>query len=225
LLLVFGPTARAAPDDAKPAPQKLWEAFPLNPTGERVERSQQPGPFTPPKKPTTKRPTTKQPTTKQPTAQEPTTTSPQEETQAVAEIADSASGTKFVLFVLAASLLLFVAAVVSVLLRAGHTRVHPATFVGTAGLDAGSDATRHRPGGIFDRARPRLKPTRPRVTRRRGARRVAVRGVLHRRSRVRNLGLPARRIRDVVLTEDTAPAIVGAGIAVVLAILIIQFVG
>lgn len=214
LLVVSAPAALAASGDPKPAPQKLWKAFPLNPTGERLG-----GPA--PAKPV--------PATPVPAAPllPPTTTGPLQETQAAGDTADPASGTNMALFALAAGLLVLLAAgLVSVRLRAGHARVRTAPLgLGTAALDAGSGAGAQRHPDISGRVRQRPRLVRPRVTRLPRAIRRAVRGGPSPRTLARNLGRRARRMQESVWTEDTAPAIVGAAIAVVVAYLIVRFVG
>jgi hypothetical protein len=222
LLVVSAPAALAAPKDPKPAPQKLWEAFPLNPTGERLGRSQE----TAPAKPASAKPARAKPVPVAPLLP-PTTSSTPQGTQAAGDDVDPASGTNLALFALAAGLLVLLAGgLVTVRLRAGHTQVRSARlWEGTRGLDTGPGAGAQRHPDISGRVRQRSGLVRPRVTR--SSR--ASRRVVHRRpspqALARNLARPARRLQEAVWTPDTAPAIVGAAMAVVLAYLIVRFVG
>ena len=200
LVAVVVQGAPAAPGDPKPAapPQELWNAFPLNPKGERLgSHAGSKAPFTPPAKP-----------------------------QAVAETPPKASRSDLPVLALAggAGALIFLALLGFAAMRlhrvAGRRRRSAPLWQGTAGIEM-SPVARLQQYEDVDVAltRPSRFAARD-IEHRSGARRRPQ----HPRA-YRDLHATLHRIRRAIWNEDTAPVIVGCAIAIVVAFLIVYLVG
>ena len=203
LVAIAAPAAPAAPADPKQAapPQELWNAFPLNPKGERLvpERPQAgpKAPFTPPAKP-------------QAVAETPSETS----TGDVPVLALVGGAGAFVLL----ALLGFAA------VRLRHGAVNPRRSVplwqGTAGIESSPVARlQHYADVDVSLTQPSRFGTGD-VESRSGARDHRPRS-----PSPRDLGAVAQLVRDAIWNENTAPVIVGSAIAIVTALLVIYMVG
>ena len=203
LLAVAASTAVAAPGDPREGapPQELWEAFPLNPRGERLrsdqQRAGQSGPFTPPGRP-----------------------------QVAAEISSEAASSDLPLLTLAGGagtlILLALLGFATVRLRnvAGHRRHSAPLWQGTAGIEASPVARLQQYADVEVALKRPSRLIAGEVERRPGTR---PRPRLPQASR--DLRVIAHRMRRAIWNENTAPFIVGAGIAIVVAFLIIYLVG
>ena len=203
LVAIAVPAAPAAPGDPKEAapPQELWNAFPLNPKGERLapERPQAgpKAPFTPPAKP-----------------------------QAVAETrSETSSGDVPVLALVGGAgafvlLALLGFAVVRLRHGADHPRRSAPLWQGTAGIESSPVARlQHYADVDVSLTQPSRFGT-GELESRSGAR---VRRPLS--PSPHDLGAIAHRVRDAIWNENTAPVIVGSAIAIVTAFLVIYMVG
>jgi len=210
LVAIAVPAAPAAPGDPKEAapPQELWNAFPLNPKGERLapkgerlapERPQAgpKAPFTPPAKP-----------------------------QAVAETrSETSSGDVPVLALVGgagAFVLLALLGFAAVRLRHGadHPRRSAPLWQGTAGIESSPVARlQHYADVDVSLTQPSRFGT-GELESRSGAR---VRRPLS--PSPHDLGAIAHRVRDAIWNENTAPVIVGSAIAIVTAFLVVYMVG
>lgn len=222
-LVLGGPTAAAPSPEPKPTPQTLWEAFPVNPTGDRLAPHEQ----------------ARADRSAQPTGESPgTETGPSDVAEAAAET-PSGSGNVVFLVLLAGMGVLALLAVVtfaSVRLRAGFsTRArHPwhiawARRSTSASTDRAPGLARLDPQGVTgDIARAeRISVPKPfffttALARRPHLRRRTLHAVLSQARVFQRIG---RRTREVVWTEDMAAKLVGCALAIFAAFLSVHYVG
>jgi hypothetical protein len=214
LVAVDGPIALAAPR-SEPAPQRLWNEYPLNPTGERLVQRGAPRagrsvPFTPPQRGAV--------------AASPTNEQPASDAPAAASRLDLI----LLAFLAGVGLLALVAlasrARVQLRSASSHHRAHAASvWLGTGAVGPVLGAGGRRLLEIFDRARRHLSVGSRNVTRRVGAGAAGVARVFV----VLGLGVAlilgsvARLMRRVILTPEVL--ILGASAAAVF--LIHRYVG
>lgn len=203
LVAIAVPAAPAAPGDPKQAapPQELWNAFPLNPKGERLvperPRAGPKAPFTPPAKP-----------------------------QAVAETpSETSSGDLPGLALVGGAgtfVLLALLGLAAVRLRHGadHRRRSAPLWQGTAGIETSPVAwLQHYADVDVSLTQPSRFGTGD-VESRSGARDRQPRS-----ASPHDLRAIAHLVRQAIWNENTAPVIVGSAIAIVTAFLVIYMVG
>jgi hypothetical protein len=210
LAMAASPPAAGASE--KPTPDPLWEAFPLDPASERPldpVRERPASPLLPP-------------------------TQGRSEATTVTDAASEASGPSVVVLAFA-TLLVLLATVVALSVRRAYVRRHHRSssvplWQGVA-WPRSSDSVRERresqvrtSAALVGRERRVVEPH-PDVPAPRY--RWADQGPVRRSrpSAVVEISTMIRRLRRAVWTEDTAPAIVGAAVAVVVGVLLVYLVG
>jgi len=234
LLLACAAPALGVTSDPPARPEKLWNEFPLNPTGDRLE---------------TTKPQDAQPPRRQP-RQDSTSPAPN---QAAEETSPTPSDADAIVPLVAAALLVLLAAVglVSVYVRqADYQTVRHADHQTERTLSLRQWASPSAAGpGLVERRKPPLAGVPVSGSRRGyGARRhspvLAATDGLRRSYRRRSLygsrvrghaalressrpsvGRVATRLKRALWTEDTIPIYLGSAAAIVLATLIVQWVG
>jgi len=195
LVAVDGPIALAAPRP-EPEPQRLWNEYPLNPTGERLiqrgsPRAGRSAPFTPPQRGAV---------AASPTAEQPASDAPSAASRLDLVVLAFLAGVGLLALVALAS-----RARVQLRSASSHHRAHAASLrLGTVAVGPVLGAGARRLSEISDRARRRLSVGSRNVTRRVGAGAVGVARVFV----VLGLGVAlilgslARLIRRVILTPE-----------------------
>ncbi len=199
LAAIAAPAVTAAPGDPKQAapPQELWNAFPLDPSSERLGLAGGSSvPFTPPGRP-----------------------------EVAAEISSEAAGSDLPLLALAggAGALVVLALLVLAAVRLRHPadrHLSAPLWQGTAGIEANPvarlqqyadvDTAVTRPPGLVPREAENRSDTRRRSRPPQAP---------------RDLRAVAYRMRHAIWNDDTAPFLVGSAIAILAAFLIVHLAG